>query len=378
MLFRLKYNHLRCFGRAIILKITKWLILRIVAAIATVIVLVLLIQYIGIDLILFLIGNLNLYWIMVFVGVYSFTFILRAIRWKSIVKATDHNIGIPYTLTMLWSGWFVNEVTPAKIGDVVRIYLLYDKEKEMSFGESTSTVAVERIFDILAIVLLASILFGVVALNMSIPDEFRNFILIAFVVGFVLLGVIVAFIFYGERMIGFTKRLSTGLYERLFTFVIGFKEGMSRLYRRPKILAIVALLSIPIWLLEATSIVFITRSTGFFLPIEICLLAAVIGFLSKLIPLLPGGFLIYEFSVGFILSMAGPFSLGAGSYLPYSLSFALFLPLSLGVAFALLDHIVKFVYCSVTGIPSIIYNGVGTKFLSQKKDTVEIDKQTKS
>lgn len=359
------------------MRITKWLVIRIAAVIATAVVLVFLIQYIGVDLIMFLIGNLNFYWIMIFVGVYTFAFLLRAVRWKSIVKATDHNIGVPYTLTMLWSGWFVNEVTPAKIGDFVRIYLLYDKEKEMSLGESTSTVAVERIFDIFAMVLLASILFGVITLNISIPEDFRNFILIAFVLGFALLGVIVAFIFYGERMIGFTKRFSTGLYEKLSMFVIGFKAGMSSLYRKPRMLAIVALISIPIWLLDATSIVFITRSTGFFLPVEVCLLAAIIGFFSKLIPLLPGGFLIYEFSVGFILSMAGSLSLGLGSGLaiPFSLGFALFLPLSLGVAFALLDHIVRFVYCSVTGIPSIIYNGVGIKFLSQKKATVEIDEQ---
>lgn len=363
------------------MKITKWLIIRIIAVIATAIVLVFLIQYIGLDLILYLIKNLNLYWIMVFVGVYTFTFVLRAVRWVSIVKATDHNISVPYTITMLWSGWFVNEVTPAKIGDFVRIYLLYDKEKEMSLGESTSTVAVERIFDIFAMVLLASILFGLITLNISIPEEFRNIILIAFIFGFVLLGFIIAFIFYGERMIGFTKRVSTRLYEKLALFVIGFNSGMSRLYRKPKMLAIVALISIPIWLLDATSIVFITRSIGFFLPIEICLLAAIIGFFSKLLPLLPGGFLIYEFSVGFILSMAGTFSLSAGPLsfaFPLSLGFALFLPLTLGVAFALLDHIVRFAYCSVTGIPSIIYNGVGMKFLSRKQAKAEISDQTKT
>ncbi len=357
------------------MKVSKWLIIRILAIVATAVVLVFLIQYIGVDLILFLISIMNLYWIMMFIGVYSLTFLLRAVRWKSIVKATNHNIGVPYTVTMLWSGWFVNEVTPAKIGDLVRIYLLYDKEKEMSLGESTSTVAVERIFDIFAMVLIASVLFGVICLNVSIPEGYRNVILIAFIFGFALLGLILAFILYGEKMIGFTRHISSRLYENLSLFVIGFKVGMAQLYRKPKILVAVAVLSIPIWLLDATSIIFVTRSTGFFLPIEICLLASTIGFFSKLIPILPGGFGIYELSVGFILSMSGPFSLGTGSALPLSLGVALVLPLSLGAAFALLDHIIRFAYCSVTGIPSIIYNGVGIKFLTQKQASVEIDEE---
>ncbi len=360
------------------LRITKWTIARVVAAIVTAIVLVFLVQYIGLDLILFLIRNMNLYWIMVFVGVYTFTFVLRAIRWRSIIKATNHNVSVPYTVTMLWSGWFVNEVTPAKIGDVVRIYLLYDKDKEISLGESTSTIAVERIFDIFAMVLIASVLFGIICLNTAIPDEYRNVILIAFVFGFALVGLIVAFIFYGEGLIGFTRRISPKLHEKLNLFVVGFKTGMEQLYHKPKMLGVVALLSFPIWILDATSTIFVTRSTGFFLPIDICLLASVIGFFTKLLPLLPGGFGIYEFGVGFILSMAGPFGLGTGYLTPFSLGFALFLPLSLGVAFALLDHIVRFVYCLATGIPSIIYNGVGSNFLAQKKAPVEIGEKSKT
>jgi len=78
------------------------------------------------------------------------SFVIRVQRWSYVVRATQ-----PATFRSMFSatqiGLLVNCLVPARIGDVVRAYVLANLEK-ISFTRSLTLVALDRINDILALV----------------------------------------------------------------------------------------------------------------------------------------------------------------------------------------------------------------------------------
>src|SRR5687768_18396397 len=85
--------------------------------------------------------------------------IIRAERWKMLMVPTGHKIKLSSSLLSLLVGYLVNLVIP-RGGEVSRCYNLYKLENspvEVSFG----TVVVERLTDLLCLVLLLIIAFAV-------------------------------------------------------------------------------------------------------------------------------------------------------------------------------------------------------------------------
>jgi uncharacterized protein (TIRG00374 family) len=82
---------------------------------------------------------------------------VHALRWQYLLRI----IGIDYSLwrsAMVWAiGFFGASVTPAKVGDALRAYYL-SRDINRSFAECFVTVVVDRLFDVIVMLLL-----GVVA-----------------------------------------------------------------------------------------------------------------------------------------------------------------------------------------------------------------------
>lgn len=94
--------------------------------------------------------------------------VIRAWRWKMLLKPLKN---IPYhsvfSFTMI--GFMSNNVLPAHAGEIVRAYLIGRKEGISRFGAFT-TIIIERLFDVLALVLL----FLYVLIVSPMPRWFRN------------------------------------------------------------------------------------------------------------------------------------------------------------------------------------------------------------
>ncbi len=357
---------------------SKGSILKAAAFTLSILVIAAVLWFIGVDLFLALASRLNPAWVAFFVGAYTLSFILRALRWRVIVGATGKNASLSRLMTINFSGWFVNQVTPAKIGDLLRISLLSSQE-HVSIGESTSTIAVERVLDISTIVLVSSILLFSANFSQMIPPHIKLLSIVGFIILAVILILILAFCVTGPRIVNLLRihRISRKVYGAVYELAIGARDGVQKLSRRPKALLLSTALSPPIWVVDALSIYIFVNATGLpqliqtytlailldvysqaLLPDALllyastspfssisagfCLLAAILGFASKLFPIIPGGFGIYELVVAVILNVAG-------------------LSLNLGLAIALLDHMARLTYCSVTGIPSLVHNGIGLK-----------------
>jgi glycosyltransferase 2 family protein len=94
------------------------------------------------------IRRINAWWVLLIFAVYSFAFIARSIRWKyflaHITEAKPQKL-----FNLLIIGFFVNNVFPARVGEVVRAYVS-GKKLNISKSGVLATIVVERLFDGLA------------------------------------------------------------------------------------------------------------------------------------------------------------------------------------------------------------------------------------
>jgi uncharacterized protein (TIRG00374 family) len=82
--------------------------------------------------------------------------IIRGFRWQVILRM----VGIPYTLwrsTAVWSiGFFAAAITPGKVGDAIRVFYV-SKETGKNYGESFLTVFIDRLMDVITVVLFGMV-----------------------------------------------------------------------------------------------------------------------------------------------------------------------------------------------------------------------------
>jgi glycosyltransferase 2 family protein len=96
-------------------------------------------------------------WLLAMAFIAVLSHILRAERWRMLMVPTGHRTKLSYSFLSLMVGYLINLVIP-RGGEVSRCYNLYKLDKtpvELSFG----TVVVERIVDVLCLLILVSVSF---------------------------------------------------------------------------------------------------------------------------------------------------------------------------------------------------------------------------
>ena len=96
-------------------------------------------------------------WLLLMALISMVSHVIRAIRWKMLLTPVGHDTSLTNSMLSLMVGYLVNLVIP-RGGEVSRCYNLYKLDKvpvEISFG----TVVVERIIDLLCLVILVALSF---------------------------------------------------------------------------------------------------------------------------------------------------------------------------------------------------------------------------
>jgi uncharacterized protein (TIRG00374 family) len=200
----------------------------------------------------------------------TLTYPIRLIRWRLLLRDTD---GRPLPAGPLWHavaiGFMANNTLPFRAGERVRV-LAATRLTRARFSSALSSVAVERIFDGLTVVLLLSV--ALLASNLP-PDvavggvPVRHAAQVAGVMGVAALMaavLVVAFPLGAERLI---RRVlpAGGLTERLVTLIEGLRHGLSVL-RSPALLGGVVLWSLVLWM--ANALAFYVGFTAFGIPVD--------------------------------------------------------------------------------------------------------------
>lgn len=285
-------------------------------------------------------------WLLLMAGIAMLSHVLRAERWKMLMEPTGHKTTLNASLLSLMVGYLVNLVIP-RGGEVSRCYNLYKLDNspvEVSFG----TVVVERIIDLLCLIMLLIIAFTVESEKLfafietlpiqssGLTGKFTGLLIVGIV------GVVAFGIFYWVA----TKNKKVNAF--LTKMLIGFKQGLAAVFKLER-KALFIFYSLSIWLL--------------YFIMSYCVILA-----FHETSHLGLGAVLSLFAIGSI-AMAAPLPGGMGSYhalVPAGLVFLYQIPQAEAVAFTFVFHGWQTFIMMAGGAISLLI----TSFLVRKKKSL--------
>ena len=114
-------------------------------------------------------ASINYIWILPSVLIVFVSFSLRAYRWQIILESTQH-VKFWQAFHPLMVGFMINCILPGRVGEVARPAMLLKTEK-VPFSTGLATVAAERVFDLVTLIVLFTVLLATVEIdpNLDIP-----------------------------------------------------------------------------------------------------------------------------------------------------------------------------------------------------------------
>jgi uncharacterized protein (TIRG00374 family) len=226
-------------------------------------------------------------------------FPLRARRWKTILEpvAPNQPFGALWRSTAI--GMMANNVLPARAGEIARAYAL-TRQTNVPFATSIASLAVDRLFDMLVLLLLAVLAFFDPAFphKATIAGQTLGHLAqgsVAFVL--LLFAGLTALAFFPAQLVRafelFARRISPGLEERGKSVLIRFSEGLSVL-RTPGRFASVLAWTIAHWLLNAFAFWLGFKAVGIALPFTAALFLQTLIAVGVALPSAPGFFGFFE------------------------------------------------------------------------------------
>ena len=216
-------------------------------------------------------------------------FVIRVIRWQTILSPTKR-IRISKLGSSFLIGLMVNNILPARVGELARAYVLGEKEK-ISKSLVFATIILERtldglsVFAILACLLFVSPMPEYIKRNGNKQDAEHLLsagILIAAAYFFILI-----FLFLLKTHKVWTIKKVERISSKLSKIVESFSEGLSVLNSKRRLL-LLSFYSILSWLISGLSVHLLLLSIGISLPLHIAYLVLVMTVIGVMIPAAPG------------------------------------------------------------------------------------------
>jgi uncharacterized protein (TIRG00374 family) len=255
-------------------------------------------------------------------------YISRFLKWNYYTRVLDIKITTKLSFIIFLSS-FIMAVTPGKVGEVFKSYLLKE-QTGTPVSKSAPIVVAERITDFLSLILLS--LIGAVTFHYGLE------LIITIGLLFVLLIIVVSSKKVSYALINFFEK---------FKFVSGISHKIhsayDSIYRmvRPKELIIALLLSVIAWFFECFGFYVVINSFGIanLIHIDIFVATFIYGFatIAGAVTMLPGGLGVTDASIPFLLILLKG------------------IPKNIAVASSLIIRIATLWFAVMVGIVSIIY-----------------------
>jgi glycosyltransferase 2 family protein len=242
------------------------------------------------------------WWLLPALAVMALSIVVRVVRWRFLFVRDRRPPFWPLTEALL-IGHFFNTVLPARAGDLARVGAI-NIRAGTSKAEALATVVVERVFDVLALLLL---LF--VALPW-LPEVtwVRTAAIVAVILGIGFAVCVAVLTLYGERPLHFLMkplgRLPFLSEHRLEHAAANLSTGLMGL-RRAHLGGISFLLTLISWLLFALSFWIVTFCFDLGLPFGAGLLVVIATGFSLALPAAPAGIGVFEAATVVALSAYG-------------------------------------------------------------------------
>ncbi|MFC7081135.1 flippase-like domain-containing protein [Halorussus caseinilyticus] len=309
--------------------------------------------------------------------VYVLSWPLRGTRYKDILEELGYTEDAGFLTGAIFVSQTGNLVFPARAGDAVRAYVVKAR-RSIPYPTGFASLAVERVFDLLTITMLAGVvlvglavtgttgglestLLGSGPTDGGVGSSGQTAVYVAGGVGLAAIlavAVIVASARSDRNLVrGAVSKLSNDSYADYVAGVIErFTGDVQTVAGNRSAFATVGTSSLAIWSLDVVTamlvlVAFPNVSLSLPMLVAVCFFAVSVGNLAKVLPLSPGGVGLYE----------GAFTLLVVALTPLSPAIAL--------GAAILDHAVKNVVTLVGGVASMFVLNVSlTTAVEESKD----------
>ena len=233
----------------------------------------------------------NYWWLLPALATLALAMVVRAVRWRYLF-VRETRPGLRSLGEALLVGQFFNTVLPARAGDLARVAAI-NVRSGTSRAEALATVVVERVFDVLALLLLLFVTLP------WLPDVswVRTAAVLAIAVASALGAFVLVFVLYGERPLRFLLRplgrLSFLSERRVELAAVNLAQGLAGL-RRAHLGAASFALTVASWILLAVSFWLVTFCFDLELSLGAGLLVLVATGLSLILPQAPAGLGVFE------------------------------------------------------------------------------------
>ena len=261
----------------------------------------------------FYLRTANYIWLLPGIAVYFLAVVARTWRWHYLLRHVK-SITVRKLFPIVCIGYFGNNVFPARLGELLRAYVLR-KDEQVPMMTSLAPIIIERVFD--GLVMLLFVFFALPFVGADrIPNFYRGVVVGASVLFF---GALVVFLwaavsprradalyhFFADRFLPARFRPPVeGFYTR-------FMEGLAFL-RNGRDVLMVFVTSIVIWLLETVKYWFVMHAFVFFVPfVGLMLMNGVVN-LTTTLPSAPGYIGTFEIGARVLEALGVPYSLAFG------------------------------------------------------------------
>lgn len=228
-------------------------------------------------------------WILVAIALTVLSYLMRARRWQSLLLSPLLSFYNSYQVLIL--GFFMNNILPARTGELIRAHL-GAKVCKLSRAQVLASIAAERLVDGLSI----SLMFVLFSFGVGDQEISKELGYVALFFAFVAFATLTTLIFR-EKLFNliesilnlFNHKASIYIHEKFQVFV----NGLAPLVSKKSFLRI-SLWSIIIWFVELSVYYSVNNAFTADLSVQACVLFLVAVNFSSLIPSAPGAIGVIE------------------------------------------------------------------------------------
>lgn len=239
----------------------------------------------------------------ILLGLLFFFFWLKAIRWRLLLQPL-RDFRTKEVVPSLMIGFMGNNVLPAHLGELIRVYVL---AREFSLAKAAvfSSIVLERLLDTAVILIFLVMSFMLVE---ALPPWIEAGILLMAVLATAAILLLAAYLFWSQRFIRAAQRvfsfLPAHLCRKLTDIMVAGALGLDSL-RRANLAFWVVLTSILQWVLMAGMVYVSLWSFGLHLPPLASFLIVGVTALGVTVPSVPGFFGIVQLCFWVCLQLFG-------------------------------------------------------------------------
>lgn len=327
--------------------------------------------YLDFSQVLSAIADANPTFVLAAALVYVFSWPVRGMRYRDILDELGYTEGVGFLTGAIFLSQTGNLVFPARAGDAVRAYIVKTR-RQVPYPTGFASLAVERVFDLLTITLLAGIvliglaltgLTSLAGLSSTIASgsaSGRIALLVASVVGLAAIALVAVIAASARSKRNFVregmKRVSTDAYaDRIGSLIERFVDDVQTVASDRASFVRVGVSSLLIWSLDVVTALVVFTAFDVSLPpttlVAVGFFAVSVGNLAKVLPLSPGGIGLYEGA--FTLLVTGLTPIGG----------------AVAFAIAIVDHLVKNLVTIIGGgVSMLVLNVSLTTAVEESRD----------